>query len=228
MYAPPVDPSAVRNLHSFEGRSPASARLRELAERVLDLHVRQAEHEQAARAAALDLQQAQADRDALEVAAALGEAEAPANERKAAAARLDKARATLDGAAERRRILAEAERRAEADLQRHVAGCDAELTEEHNLDVQEACARLAERIEAARAEFEGLRALVARGGILLGTTGRSLHDKAETYHVEQLERQLEAAGAAVGADRLAPVVPMPRAEEEVEAEAAAMLPEVGA
>jgi hypothetical protein len=113
-----VDPSAVRNLHSFEGRSPASARLRELAERVLDLHVRQAEHEQAARAAGLALRQAQADRDALEVAATLGEAEAPAAARKAAAARLEKAQATLDGAAERRRILAEAERRAEADLGR--------------------------------------------------------------------------------------------------------------
>ena len=45
------------------------------------------------------------------------------------------------------------------------------------------------------------------------------------YYVEQLERQLEAAGAAAAADRLAPVVPMPRGEEQVEA---AMLPEVSA
>jgi hypothetical protein len=84
---------------------------------------------------------------------------------------------------------------------------------------------VAERIGAALAEFEGLRALVARGGVLLQTTGRSLHDQAQTYYVEQLERQLEAAGAAAGADRLAPVVPMPRGEEQVEA---SMLPEVSA
>ena len=55
--------------------------------------------------------------------------------------------------------------------------------------------------------------------------GRSIHDKAETYYVEQLERQLEAAGVAVAADRLAPVVPMPRGVEQVE-ESPAMLPEV--
>jgi hypothetical protein len=222
-----VDPSAVRHLHSFEPRSPASARILDLAERVLDLHVRRSEHEGAARDAGLALRQARAERDAIEVDAALGEAEAPAAARKAAAARVEKAEATLEAAGERRRILAEAERRAEADLLGHVQGCDAELTAEHNADVEEACARLQERIGAALAEFEGLRQLVARGNVLLLTTGRSLGDQAQTYYVEQLERQLEAAGAAVAADRLAPVLPMPRGEEQVE-ESPAMLPEVRA
>jgi hypothetical protein len=41
-----------------------------------------------------------------------------------------------------------------------------------------------------------------------------------------LERQLEAAGAAAGEARLAPVVPLPRGEEQVEAPP--VLPEVSA
>jgi hypothetical protein len=191
---------------------------------VLDLHVRQAEHEQAARAAGLELREAQADRDALEVAATLGEGEASAGERKAAASRVAKAQETIEGAGERRRILAEAERRAEADLTRHVQASDAELSAEHNLDVEEACARLQERIGAALAEFEGLRQLVARGNTLLQATGRSQRDRAETHWVEQLERQLEEAGAAAGADRLAPVVPLPRSEAELAAELAPEVP----
>jgi hypothetical protein len=104
-------------------------------------------------------------------------------------------------------------------LTRHAQAHDAELSEEHNVDVIEAVERVRERLAEALAEYQVLHGLVARGDSLLRTTGRAIYDKPETFHFEHLERQLEAIQSAAGADALPPRLPLPREAELQEQDA---------
>jgi hypothetical protein len=217
-----MDGMQVRQLAATEPRSEASARLAEWSEKVLALHRQQAEHEQAVRAAGLELQAARADRDQIEVAATLGEAEAPPAERKKAEARVERAATALQGTGDRRRILAEAQRRAEADVLAHLQQHDAELVAEHNARLSECVERLRSHLAEAVSELDVLRGLVAAGDNHLRLAGRGLERVADE-RVMLLEPQLRAVAASAADERIAPLVPLPRSEEELAEQVAAEL-----
>jgi hypothetical protein len=86
-----MDGMQVRQLGSFEVRSPASEELVQLTERVLDLQRAQGDLEGKAREAGAELRQARVDAEGLEVQAALGRGEPSAAERKQATLRATRA-----------------------------------------------------------------------------------------------------------------------------------------
>lgn len=225
LYAPPVDSGAVRAFAAIEVRSDTSAGLVELAEAVLSVVGDQGKVEQQAREAGLELRAARAERDQVEVEGTLGESEVSAADRKRTVARIERAETTLRNADDRRRVLALARTRAEADLTRFMQEHDAPLVEELNVRVEESCHRLRDRLGEAEGEIEALRALTAEGAVHLATVGRAIYDKVADERVTLFEPRLRAVVQEAADPRLVPLVPPPRGEEQVEA---SMLPEVSA
>jgi hypothetical protein len=222
-----VDTGALRAFAATEVRSDTSAGLVELAEAVLSVVGDQGKLEQQARDAGLELRAARAERDQVEVDSTLGEGEVSAADRKRIVARIERAETTLKQADDRRRVLALARARAEADLTRYMQEHDAPLVDELNVRVEESCDRLRDRLAEAEGEIELLRAFTAMGMVHLSTIGRAHYDKVADERVTIFEPHLRAVAQEAADSRLAPLVPPPRGEEQVEA-SPAMLPEVRA